>query len=78
MELKTDSSNRVQVISNKPYGKHGCTEHMVKVNGKKNPYIIFNYSKLYLSELEQIEDYQWNLGMGKIGIASQFKVVQEG
>jgi len=78
MELKTDRSNRVQVISNKPYGHHGRTEHMIKVNGKKNPYILFNKSKLYLSELEQIEDYKWNLGNDKIGIVSQFKVIQEG
>lgn len=77
MELKMDSSNRVNVISNKPFGTHNYTKQMIKVNGKKNPYILFNKVKLYLSELEQIEDYEWNLGMGKIGIASQFRVIQD-
>jgi hypothetical protein len=57
MKIKTDSSNRVRINTNKPVGAYGYMSQWLTVYGKKNPHVLINKEKYFLTEKEQVEDY---------------------
>lgn len=75
--IKQDTFGRVLIESNKPFGKHGYKSNWLKVNGVKNQWIRFNGEKVYLADIQQLEDYTYKVNLeGDTETTSQFRIEQ--